>query len=237
MCEQRDIGRRRAHDLGVVVVVGLAGNALNASFAVGSAVSEFAEAGLLPAQASAHLSHVVVVAHEELVVMDIVDVVSVHNAVLVGAGEREAVVGGANVSAARVESAKALLGEGRARDAFAIRLLDDVTSTLLAGTEQTGTRFLAAAGLGARAPSGPLGDFAVSRARFFVADVCLGELRASSAAVLRGGCDAAVFGLLAATTGLGAWSAVVPGGDLAVDGALAFLAALLLGFGTRLTWV
>jgi hypothetical protein len=49
----------------------------------GLAVGAGGDVGLGPAEAGADLGDVVVVAHEELVVVDVVDVVSVHDAALV----------------------------------------------------------------------------------------------------------------------------------------------------------
>ena len=100
--------------------------------------------GLRPAEARAHLGYVVVVAHEELVVVDVVDVVGVDDALLVGAGEREANVGGAHVGATRVEAAQFLLGLilGTASFAAASAVANNVAGALLVGAEEAGASCL-----------------------------------------------------------------------------------------------
>ena len=172
-----------------------------------------------PAKAGAHFGDVVVVAHEEFVVVDIVDVVGVHDAVLVGAGKGETVVGGANVGATWVKSAKTLLSECGALNTVAVGVLGDVTGTFLTGTEETGTSGLASAGLGAGAPCRPLGNFAVFGAGLLVARSGLGEAHACFAAVCGGSGDAAVLGHCATTTSLGAYSIAVQVACYAIDGA------------------
>jgi len=179
-----------------------------------------------------------VVAHEELVVVDVVDVVGVHDAVLVGAGKRETVIGGAHVGAARVEGTQTGLSEGRASNTFVGRGLSDVAGTLLAGAEEAGTGGLTSAGLGARAPGRPLGHLAVDGAvlnvasEFFFEGAGLAsragereDLIALEAAVLGSDIDAAETALSAATAGLGAGVLLGPVGQLAVDRA-SLLAAI-----------
>jgi len=190
--EQGDIGGI-GWDFLAIFVNSLTGNALDAGFG-----ARLVEDGLRPAEAGAHLSDIVVVAHEELVVVDIVDVVGVHNATFVGAGKRETVVGGANVGATWVQGAETLLGEGTAWHTIVRRSSGDVTGTFLAGTEETGTSSLASASLGARAPGGPAGHGAVDRAGLDVARSVFLE-RASGGC--RGGKRGYFVALLAAVHG------------------------------------
>jgi len=155
---------RTSHGLLVTLgIVRLASHTVDASLMCSPEFTS-AEDSLRPAQASAHLGDVVVVAHEELVVVDIVDVVGVYNTALVSAGQRETVVSGAHVRATRMKSAKTGLGEHRAIDAHVAGGLGDVAGTLLTSTEEASARCLASASPGARAPSRPLGYFAVDGA-------------------------------------------------------------------------
>jgi len=185
--------------------------------------------GLGPAEASAHRSDEVVIAHEKLVVMHVVHVVSVDNATLVSAGKREALVSGANMSTARVKGAELGLGKGGAGVAAVLGSNLDVAGALLLGTEETGTGGLASASLGAGAPRGPVGNDAILGARLLVALGALDELAARLAAVVLRVDDGAAAPHLAGTAGLVATSVGTPVAELAVDGArdgLAFLAGL-----------
>jgi len=194
-----------------VFVVGGTSNTSDTRFTVGRTIVEVAQLGLGPAKASAHFSDVVVVAHEELIVVHIVDVVGVHNTVLVGAGKRETMVGGANVGATWVKGAETLLGKCRTLDTVRAGVFNNVASTFLAGTEEAGTCRLASTGLGARAPGGPLGHFAVLWALINVAVVGLGEVSTWLATVCRGYLDAAVTSKDTTTASLGACSVASPG--------------------------
>ena len=93
-----------------------------------------------PAEAGAHFRDEVVVAHEELAIVHVVYVVRVHDATLESAREREALVGGADVGAARVERAELGLREHGARAAAVLVRSDDVARALLARTEKARAR-------------------------------------------------------------------------------------------------
>jgi len=187
-----------------------------------------------PAKAGAHGGDKVVVAHEELVVVHVVNVVGVYDATLVGAGKREALVSGANMGATGVKSAKLGLGKGRAGVAAVLGLDLDVAGTLLLGAEEAGTRGLASAGLGARAPGRPARNHAVGGAGLFVALRVLDESTAGSATVVLGVDDGAAAPHLASAAGLVTAGVFTPVGKLAVNGAGSGLASLGSGEGGAL---
>jgi len=182
--------------------------------------------GFGPAEAGADRGDEVVVAHEELVVVDVVHMVSVHNATLISAGKREALVGGANVSAARVKGAKLGLRKSRAWVATIGWGNLDVTSALLLGTEKTGAWGLASAGLGARAPRRPVGDHAIGGARLLVALSLLDKSTAGLATIVLGVNDGAAAPHLASATALVATCVRAPAAELAVHRARSSLAGL-----------
>lgn len=187
-----------------------------------------------PAKAGAHGGDKVVVAHEELIVVHVIYVVGVHNATLVGAGKREALVGGADVGATGVKSTKLSLGKGRTGVATVLRLDLDVPGALLLGSKEAGTRFLASAGLGARAPGRPARDHAVGGAGLFIALGVLDESTAGSTTIVLSVNDGAATPHLASAASLVTAGVFTPVGELAVNRARSGLAGLGSGEGRTL---
>jgi len=180
-----------------------------------------------PAQAGAHRSDEIVVAHEKLVVMYIVDVVGVYDTTFVSASEWEALVGRAHVSTAGVESTELGLGQSGARVTTIAGADLDVTSALLLGTEQTSTRSFTSAGLGAGTPWGPVGYNAVLGARLLVALGVLDQLSTGLAAVVLRVDNGAATPHLASAACFVAASEGTPVAEFAVHGAGNSLALLL----------
>lgn len=169
-----------------------------------------------PAQASADRGDEIVVAHEQFIVMHVVHVVGVHDATLVSASEREALVRRAYVSAAGVKSTELSLGQSRARMTTVLGADLDVTRALLFRTKETGTGSLASTGLGAGAPWRPVGNHAVLGAGLLVALGVRDELATGFASVVLRMDDGAAAPHLASAAGLVAAGEGTPVAEFAV---------------------
>lgn len=106
----------------------------------------------VPAQARAHLRDIVMVAHEKLVVVNIIHVVRVHDVVFIRASERESRACGANVRPAWVQGTEFFLHQRWAAVTAILRRLDNVARALLLGTREACACSAAGAGLVASAP-------------------------------------------------------------------------------------